>query len=139
MKNTRQHELVVLGGVWTYGHPAFSEDGRKTFISGAAEGKEEVTNVAYFLREAEAVYLPRSINHWELNVASGVNSCSVVQPLMTVVFTHQISSFQSCLANSARAIFFPHSENLKHPIFYHYHFISSLFYKETACFISSDV
>lgn len=38
---TCQNELVVLGSLWTYGHPAFSKDGGKTFISGTAEGKKK--------------------------------------------------------------------------------------------------
>lgn len=37
---TCQNELVVLGSVWTYGHPALSKDGGETFISVAAEGKK---------------------------------------------------------------------------------------------------
>lgn len=38
---TCQNELVVLGSVWTYGHPALSKDGGEAFISVAAEGKKE--------------------------------------------------------------------------------------------------
>lgn len=39
---TCQNELVILGNVWTFGHPVFCEDGSKTFISGSAEGKGEI-------------------------------------------------------------------------------------------------
>lgn len=86
---TCQNELVVLGSVWTYGHPAFSKDGGKTFISGAAEGKKK-SLLSIFLR-TKAVYLLRTINSWEPNAASGVNSCSVAQTAQDCFFTHHIS------------------------------------------------
>lgn len=43
-----QNELVVLGSVWTYGHPAFSKDGSKTSNSDAAEGKKQMVVVAVY-------------------------------------------------------------------------------------------
>lgn len=93
--------------MWTYGDPAFSKDGGKTFISDAAEGKKK--SLIFLLLRNKAVYLPRTINRWELNAASEVNSCSVVQALMTVVLRIIFHIILDMLSSSARA-FFPHPE-----------------------------
>lgn len=94
---TCQNELVVLGSVWTYGHPALSKDGGETFISVAAEGKQK-SLIALFFYTIAAVYSLRAINRRELSIAWGVNSCFCGPGAQDCYFTHHISSFQSCLA-----------------------------------------
>ena len=40
-RETCQNELLALGGLWTYDHTAFNQNGSETINSDSAEGKKD--------------------------------------------------------------------------------------------------